>query len=96
MGQSYWGNGRNRAQVQFMLIKAVSGGREPHVLAYLGNQVRVYFRFLMHRWHHAAPVKSVANILTDSFWKGSDWQYGMKEEAVISSKMMCAFLLLRR
>ena len=28
MGQSYWGNGRNRAQVQFILIKAVSGGRE--------------------------------------------------------------------
>ena len=77
MGQSYWGNGRNRAQVQFILIKAVSGGREPHVLAYLG-----LLNFLMHRWHHAAPVKSVANILTDLFWKGLDWQYGMKEEAV--------------
>ena len=40
MGQSYWGNGRNRAQVQNILIKAVSSGREPHVLAYQGNQVK--------------------------------------------------------
>ena len=30
-----------------------------------------------------------------SCWKGSDWQYGMKEEFVISANMMCALLLLR-
>ena len=42
------------------------------------------------------PGRSAGNISTDAFWKGKDWQYGMKEEAVTSAKMMCAFLLLRR
>ena len=49
----------------------------------------------MHCWHHVASVKSVANILTDPFWKGLDWQKKMKGEAAISAKMMCAFLLFK-